>query len=102
MSRHIVHPPRCAGSYDSLCIYAGAYPIQRQGEIRVYYGGSNGKHSGFRDGFFCMARLRPDGYAGLASEAGGQVGIVETNPIECVGTQCMLRPMPPEAAYGWL
>jgi hypothetical protein len=80
-------PRGALGSYDSLCIYAAAYPVQRQGEIRVYYGGSNGKHSGFRDGFFCLAHLRPDGYAALASEAAGQAGIVETHPIECVGTR---------------
>jgi hypothetical protein len=80
-------PRGVLGSFDSLCIYAGAYPIHRQGEIRVYYGGSNGKHSGFRDGVFCLAHLRPDGYAALASEAAGQAGIVETHPIECVGTQ---------------
>jgi hypothetical protein len=80
-------PRGALGSYDSLCIYPAAYPIQRQGEIRLYYGGSNGKHGGFRDGFFCLAHLRPDGYAALASEAGGPVGIVETHPIECVGTQ---------------
>ncbi|MGA8540722.1 MAG: hypothetical protein WB566_14560 [Terriglobales bacterium] len=80
-------PRGALGSYDDLCLYPGAYPIQRQGEIRLYYCGSNGKHSGFRDGFFCLAHLRPDGYAALASEMGGQVGIVETHPIECVGTQ---------------
>lgn len=78
------------GSFDSLCIYAGAYPIERPGEIRIYYAGSNGKHSGFRDGFFCLAHLRPDGYAALASEAAGQVGIVETQPIECLGTKLHL------------
>jgi hypothetical protein len=83
-------PRGALGSYDSLCIYPGAYPIQRQGDIRLYYGGSNGKHSGFRDGFFCLAHLRPDGYAGLTSEAAGQVGISETHPIECVGTQLHL------------
>ena len=80
-------PRGALGSYDSLCIYAGAYPIQRQGEIRLYFLGSHGKHSGFRDGFFCLAHLRPDGYAALAPEVGGPVGIVETHPIECVGTQ---------------
>lgn len=74
------------GGYDGLCIFAGAYPIHRPGEIRIYYGGSNGKHSGFRDGFFCLAHLRPDGYAALGSQS-GSTGIVETHPIQCTGTQ---------------
>ena len=78
------------GSYDGLCLYAGAYPIERQGDTLLYYGGSNGKHSGFRDGFFCLAHLRPDGYAALSSEGSSQVGIVETHPIECTGTNLHL------------
>lgn len=77
------------GSYDSLCLYAGAYPIQRQGDTLLYYGGSNGKHSGFRDGFFCLAHMRPDGYAALASNT-NETGSVETHPIECLGTQLCL------------
>ena len=92
-------PRGAPGSYDGLCIYPGAYPVQRQGEIRVYYGGSNGKHSGFRDGFFCMARLRPDGYAGLASEgreAKWELSkLIRSNASE---RNCILRPMPREAA----
>lgn len=82
-------PRGVLGSYDSLCIYPGAYPIERQDGIRIYYGGSNGKHSGFRDGFFCLAHLRPDGYAALASDA-TETGIVEIHPIECTGTQLHL------------
>lgn len=74
------------GSYDSMCLFAGAYPIHREGEIRLYYGGNNGKHTSYRDGFFCLAHLRPDGYAALAGAAGAP-GVVETHPMECVGTQ---------------
>lgn len=80
-------PRGALGNCDDLCLFAAAYPIPRQGEIRLYYGGSNGKHSGFRDGFFCLAHLRPDGYAALAPEMAGHAGIVETHPVTCMGTQ---------------
>lgn len=83
-------PRGLLGSFDSLCLFAGAYPIQRPDGIRIYYAGCNGKHSGFRDSFLCLAHLRPDGYAALVPEAPGQVGVVETHPIECTGTQLHL------------
>lgn len=73
------------GSYDSGCIYAAAYPIVRDGEIRLYYGGNNGKHSTWRDGFFCMAHLRPDGFAPLEPLKPDSKGTVLTKPIECIG-----------------
>lgn len=73
------------GSHDSLCLYAAASPVVRPDGILLYYGGNNGKHTGYRDGFFCLARLRPDGYAGLAPRAKGVAGVVETPPLEIRG-----------------
>jgi len=75
------------GSYDSGCIYAAAYPLVYKGEIRLYYGGSNGKHTGWRDGFFCLARLRPDGFAGMEPARGFQAGALLTKPLRCSGAQ---------------
>ena len=52
------------GDYDWGCVYAAAYPLFEEKEIRLYYGGSNNLHGGWSDGFFCLATLRPDGFAG--------------------------------------
>ena len=37
--------------YDWGCAYSAAYPIFLEDEIRLYYGGSNWLHFGWRDGF---------------------------------------------------
>jgi len=52
------------GAYDWGCVYAAACPVFLKDEIRLYYGGSDGHHFGWRNGFFCLATLRPDGFAG--------------------------------------
>ena len=58
------------GEYDWGCVYAAACPVFLKDEIRLYYGGSDGLHTSWRNGFFCLATLRPDGFAGYrASEA---------------------------------
>jgi hypothetical protein len=72
------------GSYDSGCVYAAAYPVVRRDEILLYYGGSNGPHTGWRDGFFCLARLRPDGFAGYRP-TGAAGGALVTKPLPCSG-----------------
>jgi len=73
------------GSYDWGCIYAAAYPVVRNGEIRLYYGGNNNRHTTWRDGFFCLARLRPDGFAGMTPTEAGGTGTVVTKPVVCSG-----------------
>lgn len=64
------------GGPDWGCIYGCAYPVLRDGYLRLYYGGNNGKHSDWRDGFLNLAYLRPDGFAGL-----GQVGSITMRPM---------------------
>jgi hypothetical protein len=73
------------GSYDWGCVYAAAYPVVLDDEIRLYYGGNNNRHTTWRDGFFCLARLRPDGFACMATTASGTPATIITKPIECVG-----------------
>ncbi len=80
-------PRGLEGSYDCGCIYAAAYPVLRNGQLLLYYGGSNGPHSGWRDGFLCLARLRPDGFAGMEPEDASRAGTVTTQPLECMGSQ---------------
>ena len=52
------------GDYDWGCVYAAATPAFLKDEIRLYYGSSDGRHNVWRNGYFCLATLRPDGFAG--------------------------------------
>lgn len=65
--------------YDYGCVYACAYPIFMQDEIRLYYGGSDWLHTSWRNGFLCLATLRPDGFAGYEQVAKDKPAIVTTS-----------------------
>ena len=69
------------GDYDWGCVYPAAYPVFLHDEIRLYYGGSNGLHTSWRDGFLCLARLRPDGFAGYRASDVAQPATVTTTPV---------------------
>ena len=69
------------GDYDWGCVYAAANPVFLEDEIRLYYGGSDGLHSSWRNGFFCLATLRPDGFAGYKSSAGSLPATVTTTAV---------------------
>ncbi|HSW45106.1 MAG TPA: hypothetical protein VLM89_06000 [Phycisphaerae bacterium] len=75
------------GSFDYGCVYAAAYPVFRDGEIRLYYGGSDDTHGSWRKGGFGLARLRPDGFAGYEPGDTGKPAIVITRPIKCASDQ---------------
>ena len=66
------------GAYDSQCLYGAFRPVVLDDEIRLYYGGNNGEHTDYRDGFFCLARLRPDGFAGYEPGNSGSPGRILT------------------------
>jgi|TARA_Y100000294_G_scaffold176864_1_gene200512 hypothetical protein len=53
--------------------------------IRIYYASSNGYHRYWRDGFLCLATLRPDGWAGYEPLDLDQTGIVVTHPLTWKG-----------------
>ncbi len=72
------------GEADCGCIYASA-PVCRDGEILLYYGGSNGRHNDWREGSLNLARLRQDGFAGYAA-APEQTGTVLTRFFAVAGT----------------
>lgn len=72
-------------AYDWGCVYAAATPVFREGEIRLYYGSSNGPHGGWRDGFFCLATLRPDGFAGYEPADSTSPAVIVTRPVICPG-----------------
>lgn len=72
------------GDYDWGCVYAGA-PIVQNDETRIYYGASNGPHTGWREGFLALATLRPDGFAGYEPVEREKSGQVLTRPVRCAG-----------------
>ena len=73
---------RC--DYDWGTVYA-SFPIILDNEIRIYYGGCNAQHFDWRDGFLCLATLRPDGFAGYKPVDLGKPAVVTTKPIEVAG-----------------
>ena len=50
--------------YDYGCVYACSGPVFLDDEVRLYYGGSDWLHFGWRNGCLALATLRPDGFAG--------------------------------------
>ena len=72
-------------AYDYGCVYACATPIFMDDEIRLYYGGSDWLHTSWRNGSFCMATLRPDGFAGYEPVAKEQSAIITTSLIPYCG-----------------
>ena len=76
--------------YDYGCAYACAYPVITDKEIRLYYGGSDWLHFGWRNGFLCLASLRPDGFAGYVQENMNLEGVIVTKLIGYKGGQLKL------------
>lgn len=75
------------GSFDCGCIYAAAYPIARQGELQLYYGGGDDTHMSWRAGALGLARLRADGFAALEPVPGTETATIVTEPVVCAGSQ---------------
>ena len=75
------------GDYDWGCIFASK-PIVRNNEILLYYGANDGRFMAWRSGYFALARLRPDGFAGYEQIAGGsnKTGSITTKAISVVGS----------------
>jgi hypothetical protein len=85
-----------AAAYDNGCVYAAATPVVLDGAIRLYYGASNGPHTGWRDGFFCLAHLRPDGFSAMEAR---DAATVITRPAEVTGDSLRVNV---DATYGEL
>jgi hypothetical protein len=71
--------------YDYGCVYPCAYPVFLENEIRLYYGGSDYLHFGWRNGSLCLATLRPDGFAGYEQVKGDEPAILTTASIPYEG-----------------
>ena len=69
------------GEDDWGTVYAAANPIVLDKEIRLYYGGCNGMHGSWREGFLCLATLRPDGWAGYEPTSKDSPAFVTTKTV---------------------
>jgi PelA/Pel-15E family pectate lyase len=71
------------GDPDWGTAYACLNPLFRDtDEVRIYYGGGDGKHNRYRDGYLMLATIKKDRWAGY--EASGD-GTIETVPVTCDG-----------------
>jgi hypothetical protein len=71
--------------YDYGCVYACAGPVVLDDEIRLYYGGSDYLHFGWRNGCLALATLRPDGFAGYQPTDANEIGTLETVVLAYAG-----------------
>lgn len=76
--------------YDYGCVYTCAYPIFKDNEIQLYYGGSDWLHGGWRNGTMNLATLREDGFAGYVPENENQEGIITTKSLKFNGQDIKL------------
>ena len=85
------------GDYDWGCIFASV-PLIGKDKIRMYYGANDGRFMAWRNGFFCLAWLRADGFAGYEQIAGGsnKTGSLTTVPVSVVaGSLCISADIAP-------
>jgi hypothetical protein len=71
--------------YDYGCVYACVSPVFLNNEIRIYYGGSDWLHFGWRTGCLALATLRPDGFAGYQQNNRSEPGTISTSLISYHG-----------------
>ena len=67
--------------YDYGCVYACAHPVFLPNQIRLYYGGSDYYHYGWRSGNLSLATLRPDGFAGYEPKSPSEPAVIITKSI---------------------
>jgi hypothetical protein len=76
--------------YDYGCVYPCAYPVFKDDEIQLYYGGSDWLHFGWRNGSLALATLRQDGFAGYVQDEENSEGNVTTTSIPYNGESISL------------
>ena len=80
-------PRGAPGSFDRGCIYGAAAPMLHDGRLLLYYGGGDDVHGSWRKTGFGLARLRPDGFAGMAPAERMENGVIVTKPVICTGNR---------------
>ena len=76
--------------YDYGCVYACAGPVFLDEEVRLYYGGSDWLHFGWRNGCLALATLRADGFAGYSQVKQDQPGVLRTSLLDYGGEEIRL------------
>ncbi|HBX00183.1 MAG TPA: hypothetical protein DEF77_04490 [Gammaproteobacteria bacterium] len=76
--------------YDYGCVYACAGPVFLDEEVRLYYGGSDWLHFGWRNGCLALATLRADGFAGYSQVKQDQPGVLRTSLLDYGGEEIQL------------
>ena len=66
--------------YDWGCIYCANKPYYIDKNWWIYYGGSDGLHTGWRNGFLCLAKLKKDRFAGYSPLEADKKAMI-TTPI---------------------
>jgi len=79
------------GGFDCGCLYAAADPISWKDGVRLYYGGSDGPHGGWRAGGFGMATLPCDGFARLEPMDARRSGTLVTAPVQWAGSELRIN-----------
>ncbi|MAI33722.1 MAG: hypothetical protein L7W43_15540 [Rubripirellula sp.] len=77
--------------YDYGCVYACATPVFLPNQIRLYYGGSDYNHYGWRSGNLSLATLRPDGFAGFEQKSPETPATIVTKSIPLSSTTLRLN-----------
>ena len=88
---------RTMGDIDWGCVFASV-PLIGKDKIRIYYGANDGRFMAWRNGFFCLAWLRADGFAGYEQIAGGsnKTASLITKPVlAAAGTLCISADVAP-------
>ena len=71
------------GAPDWGTAYACLNPLFKDSDtVRIYYGGGDGKHNQYRDGYLMLATIAKDRWAGY--EAADE-GTIETTSVKCDG-----------------
>jgi hypothetical protein len=76
------------GGYDWGCVFVGSVVLMNDG-ARIFYGGSDGPHSGWRKGSLNLAKLQTDRFAGYKS-TGPEPGNLLLKPLPYPGGKLRL------------
>ena len=68
------------GDWDWGCVYGASSPVVLDDEIRLYYGGSNDVHAGWRKAALMLATLGIDRWAGYEPVDASRAATVLTTP----------------------
>jgi len=80
------------GTHDSGCLYATYQPVATGDEVRVYYGGSAGRHNRDKDRVsgLCLATFPLDRFVGMQPRCGARAAVV-TRPLDVGGRALSLN-----------